>query len=271
MPGRDARPRRRSVELAVPQPSVPQGVERCVVGDPVQPWRVERRVGAQASPRTPARTSAAPRPPPAPGAGSAPSSAAAPPGNAPRSSRKPARTPPGRDPPAAYRSAPPGSAAGPADRAAISVSGHRVTLLKVEHAAGRTHDPSNLQPGCAPCSSPFSPSLPSRRPPLPRPPTRSTTRSRPPRHGTPICAKWVHDRHTVERGGRSLADLASAARSALRLRLRPRARLQPARLPLLQAHRHARLRPDRRHAGSESHTPASRSSSPTTTARDSPG
>ena len=90
--------------------------------------------------------------------------------------------------------------------------------------------------------------------------------------GTPICAKWV-PRPLHGRARRAqLADLAPAARPALRLRLRPRARLEPARLSLSSGA--PGCRPSARSAptrAATSRTPASRCSSSTTTARGSPG
>ena len=60
--------------------------------------------------------------------------------------------------------------------------------------------------------------------------------------GTPICAAWVHDQYTVERGGPQLGHLAPSARPALRLRIRPRARLKPACVQVFRPHGHAGVR-----------------------------
>ena len=86
-----------------------------------------------------------------------------------------------------------------------------------------------------------------------------------------MCADWVHDRHPSSAAA-APGPPGTRRGPALRLRVRPRARLEPARVRMLPAHRDARLRPDRQLTpAATSRTPASRSSSSTTTARASPG
>ena len=118
--------------------------------------------------------------------------------------------------------------------------GDRGARPRADRAHGRDHSRS-----CgAPCADP-APGARAGRTAGGGAATRSTTTQPAAPDGTPMCAAWVHDRYTVERGGRIWATWHPPVDPRYGCAFGHEHGSNPRAFAVLPAHGHARVRPDR--------------------------